>query len=289
MSNNRLNRREFLAAAPAIAAAPATAPAPRIWDPHCHILQADGRTPGERLAYLLKYADRMGIERIVIHMGYPIHVNPTPEQFRYENDQVLEALTHHHNRAFGWVYLNPNYVDESLKEFDRCVRDGPMVGVKLWVGALANQKELDPIVERAAAFKAPILQHTWFKVTGNSRGESNPSELAALARRHPTVPIICGHTGGDWELGIRAIRGCPNLYADLAGFDPAGGCTEMAVRELGAERVLYGSDIGGPRSLASQLGKVMGANISDGAKRLILGENMRNMMLPILKAKGVRA
>ena len=34
----------------------------------------------------------------------------------------------------------------------------------------------------------------------------------------------------------------------------------MAVRELGAERVIYGSDVGG-RSFASQLGKVMGAAV----------------------------
>ena len=43
----------------------------------------------------------------------------------------------------------------------------------------------------------------------------------------------------------------------------------MAVRELGAERVIYGSDAGG-RSFASQLAKVHGADVPDEAKRLIL-------------------
>jgi predicted TIM-barrel fold metal-dependent hydrolase len=45
----------------------------------------------------------------------------------------------------------------------------------------------------------------------------------------------------------------------------------MAVRELGAERVIYGSDAGG-RSFASQLAKVMGAEIPEAARQLILGE-----------------
>jgi predicted TIM-barrel fold metal-dependent hydrolase len=62
---------------------------------------------------------------------------------------------------------------------------------------------------------------------------------------------------------------------------------ETAVRELGAERVIYGSDAGG-RSFASQLAKVMGAEISDAAKRLILGENLRQLLTPILKAKGYK-
>jgi predicted TIM-barrel fold metal-dependent hydrolase len=63
--------------------------------------------------------------------------------------------------------------------------------------------------------------------------------------------------------------------------------TEMAVRELGAERVLYGSDAGG-RSFASQLAKVRGAAIPEPAKQLILGENLKRLLRPILTAKGVR-
>jgi predicted TIM-barrel fold metal-dependent hydrolase len=62
---------------------------------------------------------------------------------------------------------------------------------------------------------------------------------------------------------------------------------ETAVRELGAERVIYGSDAGG-RSFASQLAKVMGAEIPDAAKRLILGENLRQLLTPILKVKGYK-
>jgi len=59
----------------------------------------------------------------------------------------------------------------------------------------------------------------------------------------------------------------------------------MAVRELGAERVIYGSDAGG-RSFASQLAKVTGAEIPEATRRLILGENLRRLLSPILKAKG---
>ena len=95
------------------------------------------------------------------------------------------------------------------------------------------------------------------------------------------------HTGADWEIGIRAIRDCKNVSAELCGSDPTAGFTEMAVRELGAERVLYGSDAGG-RSFASQLGKVLGADIPESAKRLILGENCKRLLMPILKQKGVR-
>jgi predicted TIM-barrel fold metal-dependent hydrolase len=61
----------------------------------------------------------------------------------------------------------------------------------------------------------------------------------------------------------------------------------MAVRELGAERVLFGSDAGG-RSFASQLGKVYGAEVSEADKRLIFGQNLKRILTPILREKGVK-
>jgi predicted TIM-barrel fold metal-dependent hydrolase len=60
----------------------------------------------------------------------------------------------------------------------------------------------------------------------------------------------------------------------------------MAVRELGPERVLYGSDVGG-RSFASQLGKVMGAAVNSSVRRAILGGNLQRLLEPVLRRKGV--
>jgi len=56
---------------------------------------------------------------------------------------------------------------------------------------------------------------------------------------------------------------------------------------VGAERVVYGSDVGG-RSFSSQLAKTLGANVPDSAKKLILGGNLRRMLAPILRAKGFK-
>jgi predicted TIM-barrel fold metal-dependent hydrolase len=61
----------------------------------------------------------------------------------------------------------------------------------------------------------------------------------------------------------------------------------MAVRELGAGRVIYGSDVGG-RSFASQLAKVFGADIPQSAKQRILSENLKRLLRPILQEKGIK-
>lgn len=299
-SKSGINRRDALVGTARVTAAVAGAAAFRpllaeqkrressdevIWDAHGHLSGVTG-TPEEKIDKLLSVADRMGIQRLIVFMGYPWSQDPSPDDMRRQNDQILGVIDHAGGRALGFVYLNPKHVKESLEDLDRCVASGPMVGVKLWVAVRCNDRRLDPIVERATELKAPILQHTWSKVTGNLPGESIAEDIAKLAARHPKASLIAAHVNGDWEAGIRAIRAADNVVAEICGSDPTAGMVEMAVRELGAERVIYGSDFGG-RSYASQLAKVYGADLPDEARRLILSGNIRRMLRPILSAKGM--
>lgn len=262
----------------------------RIWDGHCHLAGFDGKTIGEKMAGMIRFADCMSIERMCVFLGYPIIGRPAPEEMRAQNDQVIEAVSAWPGRAFGYAFLNPKHPQASLDELNRTVRDGPLVGVKFEFDTVRHAGDtpgLDRLIERAGELRAVVMYHTWIKTTGNEPDESTPAQLAALAARHPSVAIFCGHTGGNWELGIRQIRTVRNLYAEVSGSDPAAGFVEMAVRELGAERVIYGSDAGG-RSFASQLAKVIGAGIPDTARRLVLGENLRRALRPGLEARGIR-
>jgi uncharacterized protein len=242
-------------------------------------------SPEECTDQLLRFADRLNIERCVL--SHPGEANPTPEQLRADNDIVLRAIRRAPDRILGLVYVTPDYVEASLQEIDRCLRDGPMIGLKLWIARHCNRPELDPLVRRAAEMNALVFQHTYLKVPGNLPGESTPADLAELARRHPGTRIILGHTGADWEPGVRTVRGLRHVTVDLAGSDPTAGFVEMMVREVGEERVLFGSDAAG-RSFASQLAKVMGANITESARVAILGGNLRRLLAPIMRAKGMR-
>lgn len=260
----------------------------RIWDIHCHLTHASGRTPEERAAVLMSYAARLGIERVFLSMGMQLTTHPTADDLRRQNDEALAAISHHHDRAFGLCYAAGNQPEASVREIDRCIRNGPMVGIKLWVAKRASDPALDPIAEAAAELGVPILQHTWFKTDGTQGpDESSPSDVAVLARRHPKTQFITAHSGGTWELGIRAVRDQPNVAVETAGFDPTCGMVEMAVRELGPDRVVYGSDAMG-RSFASQISKVAGADVPETAKRQVFSGNLRRMLGPILRTKGVR-
>lgn len=238
------------------------------------------------MAFLVECMDHLGIERLILSQGYSEDRQPNPpEQFRLENDRVMGAVEAFPDRAYGSVYLSPRIPEFSLQEIDRCVRDGPMVMIgEIETDALCNVAGMDPIAERAIELGVVILQHAGLRTGGNPPGDSTPYDVVELTRRHPKLQIVCAHSE---ELTIRIIRDTPNVYCGIAGGDPMAGITEMGVRELGAERVIYGSDCGG-RSFGSQVCKVLGARIPDSAKELILGGNLRRLLTPILEKKGYK-
>src|SRR2546427_9022609 len=97
-------------------------------------------------------------------------------------------------------------------------------------------------------------------------------DLARLAQRFPQVAMICGHSGGDWELGVRAVRPFKNVLLEFSGSDPHSGMVEYAIRELGVDRLVWGGDRPRRRS-APEAGKGFGAGISKtGREKKFCGE-----------------
>ena len=105
----------------------------------------------------------------------------------------------------------------------------------------------------------------------------SPAHLAEAARRFPNARFVAAHSGNTppaRKLAIAAARELPNYYLETASTFRTPGVTEELVAGAGAERVVFGSDtpLMDPRP---QIGKIITADISDAAKRLILGENAR--------------
>lgn len=202
----------------------------------------------------------------------------------------LRPLDRWPDLLLGLIKLNPHDVRGSLAALDRWLGDGPMVGVYFSGGGpkalTCTHPNFIPIVERIAKYNGAIMQHTWFKTGGKQGpGESTPSELAELAQRFPEQKFVCAHAGGEWERGIRAVRNVPNILIETSGFDATAGFIEMAVRELGRKRIIFGSHLPS-RSLGTELGKVIGAQITNQDRCAILGENLRELLSPILRNKG---
>ena len=128
---------------------------------------------------------------------------------------------------------------------------------------------------------------------GHARGElvviSGPSGVGkttvcdTLLQRVPEAIVVMAHMGGqpyamgNWHLAVEVAMKHANLYLDTASSQIDNGMMEYAVKHLGAERILFGTDM--PLlDPFTQLAKVQGAEIDDAAKGLILGGNHARML-----------
>ncbi len=204
------------------------------------------------------------------------------KMIRSRPEVTLKAMERWPKLLLGMIQLNANDVPASLDALNRWLRDGPMLGVYFRGGGIGSltctHPNFHPLIERIAELNGVIMQHTWFVTGGKqSPGASTPAELAEVAAKFPEQKFICAHAGGEWQRGIRAVQNSPNVLVETSGFDASAGFIEMAVRELGAERIVFGSHLPS-RSLGTELSKVIAANITEADKRLILGENFRKLI-----------
>ncbi len=234
--------------------------------------------------------ERAGLVRscIHLHVGAGTARPEFEDRIRGNPAEIRSLLGQRSDRLLGIARLNGDDVPRALDIIEQWIARGPMVGVCFVAGKLScDHPNYDPLVRRLAELGALIVQLNWYNILqGEGPGVSTPAKLAVLAARHPGVTFISGHAGGEWEKGIRAVRAQPNILVETSGFDPTTGFVDMAVKELGAHRVVFGSHLPG-RGLGTEFAKVLGAAISDADKELIFCDNLRHQLGPILRRKGL--
>jgi predicted TIM-barrel fold metal-dependent hydrolase len=243
-------------------------------DIHTHTQVAGAEFSPEVVDAARRAASGAGIDKIVylFNLGTGGR-DPSEQDIIASNDLGMRLAAAAPEFFIGFCYLNPAHDPAfTLAEMDRCIMHGNMRGVKLWVAVHATDARLDPIMERAAQLGVPVLHHSWYKSTTWAHNESSPAEIAHLARRHPDTTIIMAHLAGVRWRGVLDIKDCPNVLVDTSGGVQEAGLVEYAVRELGPERVVFGSDW--PlRNFAVQKARVTGSGITQEQKELILGKN----------------
>jgi predicted TIM-barrel fold metal-dependent hydrolase len=236
------------------------------------------------LAALARFDARLLLADLGAHHAGWVY-EPEVSHWREGNERCAAFVRRYPERFLGYCYVNPAHTREALAEMERRLVGEREVfaALKLWVAVRCSDPRLDPLMELCAAHDVPVLQHTWTKVgpggpvDGNLPGESTPLDLLTLARRHPRVRFFGGHVGGDWEWGVAALKQVDNVWLDVAGGEATCGFMEVALRGVGAGRIVYGTDVTG-RSVPSQLAKVLGAGLSDGDLEKILWRNAAGVL-----------
>ncbi len=220
-------------------------------------------------------AERHGIHALCL-LGC-FYSYPDEEGIRAINDATLSMVRRQPGRLHGLCFLNPALPARAVAdEVERCLSAG-LSGVKLEYEVNARDRRLDPIMEAVAAHGGFVLHHAWYKTCGHVAQESTPADVAALGARHPRTTLLMAHLTAGGIRGVLDIRRYPNILVDTSGSPPVSGLVEYAVDQLGAERVVYGSDY--PiRDFATQLGRVEGAHLPPTAREHLLWRNAARLL-----------
>ena len=174
-----------------------------------------------------------------------------------------------------WVIVHP-LQKKTFEQARRLLALPQCVGIKIH-----PEEHQYPIAEHghvlfefAAEQKAAILAHSGDEL-------SKPMDFVPFANAFPEVSVIVAHlgnggkAGGDPTLQVRAIQMAKygNMFTDTSSARSIlPGLIEWAVKEIGVEHVLYGTD--SPLYFApSQRARIDHADLTTPEKRAILREN----------------
>jgi len=212
---------------------------------------------------MIKIMDEYGIEKAVV--------------FSLPNELTLKAVKKYPERLIGFIWINPHQGEKALKQIDQAIVKWGFKGIKmhpLLDSYLPDQDVVHPVMERARKYRIPVLFHCGHPPW------SLPWHFSSLADRFPDVTVILGHMGHGHIVyingAIDVAKKHDNIYLETSGM-PMHSKIKEAVKVLGADRVLYGSDMpfGHP---AYEILKVRVSGISEEDLRLVLRENILRML-----------
>ncbi|MFQ5930747.1 MAG: amidohydrolase family protein [Acidobacteriota bacterium] len=235
-----------------------------IIDAHCHAGRGEAMSaPWTTYAdpeVTLRRAEKAGITKTVI---FPIN-NPTYDKANQEISQIVARYPGH---FIGFAKHDPETEAGRIKELLR--REVQELGLR---GLKLHRLPTREVLDTAAELKIPILFHP-----------AKVADFHMIATAYPQVNFIMAHLGSfasrNWSEHLSAIdvaKRYPNVYLETSSvvfFE----YLERAVRELPAEKLIFGTD--GPLlDSRVELYKIRLLNLPKEKEERILSQNILQLL-----------
>lgn len=211
-------------------------------------------------ANLVRTMDRLGIQSTAI-----IAFDAIAADMHGGNAQVAVAMRDYPGRFLGYATVDPNEPGAIQGELERCFNDYGFHAIKFHCathGYPADGENYRPALEYADAHRRAVLIHG--------------SITEGMLKAYPNAQFLAAHVGG-WDgrfphYTLALCRNYPNLHCELCSSVVCNGVMEKLVAEVGADRIVFGTDT--PLMDAGyQLGRVVTARLSAEEKEQILYRN----------------
>ncbi|MBO7214396.1 MAG: amidohydrolase [Clostridia bacterium] len=190
------------------------------------------------------------------------------------NDCAITLKDYYKGAYIHGCHVHPNFIEESIKEIDRFKASGTNL-----IGELVPWRF--HYNEYASDNMKTILDYASEKGMILSIHPTTPDDMDNLCENHPNLIIVGAHPG-EGEQYIRHVERAKkykNYYVDLSGSGiHRYGATKRLVNEIGADKVIFGSDY----AICNLQMYVDGVKndylLSTEEKRLILSENAKRIL-----------
>lgn len=199
------------------------------------------------------------------------------------NQDAAKVVSETHG-LLQWVVINPLQPD-SYQQAAEMLQSPKCVGIKLH-----PEEHVYPITDHGDALFEFAAKHDAVVLVHSGDPYSWPDDFVPFANRHSNITLLLAHLGnggaanGDPRLQVRAIEQSKhgNIIVDTSSARSLSpGLLEWAVQQVGAERILFGTDTPLYHT-AMQHARVAYADISEEAKHLILRGNAERVWSPEL-------
>jgi hypothetical protein len=237
---------------------------PLVIDAHCHAgrgtaMSAPWTTQAD-VEVTLRHMAEAGIDRTVL---FPIN----NVDYERPNQEIAEICERHAGRFIGFAKHDPQAEAGRIRGLlKREVEGLGLKGLKLH--RLPTREVLDTVAE----LRIPILYHP-----------EKVSNLHLIAAEYPQIIFIVAHLGNfasrDWTEHVAAIdvaKRYPNVYLETSAV-VFWKFLEMAAKELGAGKLIFGSD--GPElDSRVELHKIKLLKLAPADEARVLGGNMVKLL-----------
>jgi uncharacterized protein len=237
---------------------------PVIVDAHCHAGFGQAMTAPwttrARIEVTLQHMAEAGIDKTVL---FPVN----DADYEKPNQAIAELCGRYSGKFIGFAKHDPETEQGRIGPMLRHeVEKLGLRGLKLH--KLPTREVLDAVAE----LKIPVLYH--------------PREVSmfyAIAAGYPQVTLIMAHLGSylsnnvAWHYEAIAIaRRFPNVYLETSGV-VAHRFLEMAIKELGPEKIIFGSD--GPENDSRlEIYKIRLLKLPPADEAKVLGGNIQRLL-----------
>jgi hypothetical protein len=238
-----------------------------IIDMHGHLGRYQFAVADDSPASLVATMDRIGVRTIVCS-----HLNCLRGNTQRGNDEVLAAMRAYPGRIEGYVSIWPSGAEQVEAEVRRRLGEG-FVGIKIHnINQFSYTDDAyAPAMAIANERRLPVLLHTWGR-------DEEFDQVRELAGSWPEAHFLLAHAGAEkLERYVEAAGEFENVQLDTSFSLAPRGVVERLVAEAGAENVVWGSDATF-LSMTQQIGRVVGAKISEEDKRKLLSLNARKLL-----------